>query len=489
MGNTQTFGKLRSFLFPIYNFEFKKFFAFTGIYFCMLMNYTLLRNMKDVLVLDAAGAGVITFLKTYCVTPAGVLFFILFIKLANVFSREKLFYVIIVPFLAYFFIFGFVINPNFDLFHPSKEVVNALHEAHPHAQGFIDIVCYWSYSLFYILAELWGSVGVQILFWQFVNQSVSMEQSKRFFALFLAFGNISLVLVGFISKMLQIAFPDKSSWDLLVKVEMLIVVAVGVISMMCNRYLNHTVLPSEEPLDASQKKAKKKKPGLGESLKIIFTSKHLGFIVLLVICYGVTVNLLEVQWKNQVKTYFADDKAGMVSFMGMYSSWTGFLTIVFSWFLASQILQKLGWFVGAILTPLVLIGTGTIFFLLILGGSSSLFEGLVTNPVAVAVFVGLGTVVMSKSVKYSLFDTTKEQAYIPLDIELKTKGKAAVEVAGGRFGKGSGALIQSILCIAMGTTNVITIAPISFAVFVVFGLVWFVSVKGLDKSIKKITVQ
>ena len=149
----QSFSKLRSFLFPIYNREFKKFFAFTGIYFCMLMNYTFLRNMKDVLVLNAAGAGVITFLKTYCVTPAGVLFFILFVKLSNIFSREKLFYVIIIPFLAYFLVFGFVINPNFELFHPSKEVVEALHQAHPHSQGFIDIVCYWSYSLFYILAR------------------------------------------------------------------------------------------------------------------------------------------------------------------------------------------------------------------------------------------------------------------------------------------------------------------------------------------------
>ena len=85
-----------------------------------------------------------------------------------------------------------------------------------------------------------------------------------------------------------------------------------------------------------------------------------------------------------------------------------------------------------------------------------------------------------------MFDTTKEQAYIPLDVELKTKGKAAVEVAGGRLGKGSGAMVQSILCIIMGTTNVITIAPISFAIFIVIGLLWLVAVKGLNTSIKNL---
>ena len=479
--NTQSFGKIRSFLFPIHKSEFKKFFAFAGIMFCMIMNYTLLRNMKDVLVVNAAGAGVITFLKTYCVTPAAILFFIIFVKLSNKFSRENLFYVIIVPFLAYFLVFGFVINPNFDLFHPSKETIDMIHKNYPHSKGFMDLGMYWSYSLFYILAELWGSVGIQILFWQFVNQVVSMEQSKRFFPLFLVFSNVSLILVGVITKLFQLI----KDWNMVVKVEMLVVLGVGVFSMVCNWVLNRKILPLEEPLDASQKKAKKKKPGLAESFKIIFTSKHLGFIALLVICYGISINLLEVQWKEQLKNYFAGDKAGMNAFMGSYSAATGALTIVFSWFLASQILRRFGWFFGAILTPAVLLVVGIFFFLLILSGRIDVINSMITNPVAVAVFVGAGAIIMTKATKYSLFDTTKEQAYLPLDIELKSKGKAAVEVAGGRLGKGSGAAIQSVICMIMGTTVASAYTAIAFGIFLVIVLVWTASVKGLDRSIKK----
>ena len=480
--NTQTFGKLRSFLFPIHAKEFKKFFAFAGIMFCMIMNYTLLRNMKDVLVVNAAGAGVITFLKTYCVTPAAILFFMLFVKLSNKFSRENLFYVIIIPFLAYFLIFGFIINPNFDFFHPSKETIDALHASHPHSKGFMDLGIYWSYSLFYILAELWGSVGIQILFWQFVNQVVSMEQSKRFFPMFVVFSNVSLILVGVVTKLLQM-IPD---WDVVVKVEMVIVLCIGVFAMFCNFMLNRKILPLEEPLDASQKKAKKKKPGLIESFKIIFTSKHLGFIALLVICYGISINLLEVQWKEQLKNYFAGDKKGMNAFMGTYSACTGILTIIFGWFLASQILRKFGWFFGAILTPATLLIVGVIFFVLILGGRVDVIKSLIVNPMAVAVFVGAGAIIITKATKYSLFDTTKEQAYIPLDIELKSKGKAAVEVAGGRLGKGSGAAIQSVICMIMGTTVASSYTAIAFGIFIVVVLLWTFAVKGLDKSIKNI---
>ena len=60
---------------------------------CILFNYTILRDTKDTLMVNAPGGGAecLSFLKLYGVTPAAILFMVVFIKLANVFSREKLF--------------------------------------------------------------------------------------------------------------------------------------------------------------------------------------------------------------------------------------------------------------------------------------------------------------------------------------------------------------------------------------------------------------
>merc|ERR1712159_771077 len=98
--------------------------------------------------------------------------------------------------------------------------------------------------------------------------------------------------------------------------------------------------------------------------------------------------------------------------------------------------------VAAAVTPVTLLATGCVFFSLVLkpGVWAPLCGALGPTPLMLAVLVGAAQNIASKSTKYALFDPCKEMAYIPLDAEQKTKGKAAVDVIGNPLGKSGGAL-------------------------------------------------
>ena len=105
--------------------------------------------------------------------------------------------------------------------------------------------------------------------------------------------------------------------------------------------------------------------------------------------------------------------------------------------------------------------TGAAFFALQLFAPTfaPIAASLGTTPLMMAVMVGAAQNILSKSSKYSLFDPCKEMAYIPLDQDSKTKGKAAVDVIGNPLGKSGGSMIQQILIFGVGSLAAAT--PVS----------------------------
>lgn len=490
----------RALLWPIHNFELKKFLPLALIMFCILFNYTLLRDTKDTLVVNSAGASAIAFLKLYCVTPAAILFVLIYAKLTNVLSRENVFYAVVTPFLIFFGAFAFIIYPNLDALHPSTESVIALKEAYPILSGFIDVYAYWAFSLFYTLAEIWGSAMIALMFWQFANHIVRMKESKRFYGLFAVVGNIALIISGqavkFCSEDIKAFFPNnEEAWQMSLYLLMGAVVVLGVMAMGIYRWMHTSVLTDKryfDPADAGVPKKKKEKPSLTESFKIIIQSPELALIATLIMAYGVTINLVEVQWKNQLGLYFAGDKGGYNAFMGNFSTVTGIFTILFGLIIGSNILRRLSWFSAAIITPLIIAVGGVVFFAFIFAREQFDFilQSLDTTSIAAAAILGAGIVILSKGVKYILFDSTKEMAYIPLNDELKTKGKAAVDVIGGRAGKAGGAFVQSNLQMVLSTTvapgiNIVAVtAPYAFGIFAIICVAWLYAVKSLSRKVE-----
>ncbi|CAN0409034.1 unnamed protein product, partial [Ascophyllum nodosum] len=191
---------------------------------------------------------------------------------------------------------------------------------------------------------------------------------------------------------------------------------------------------------------------------------------------------LKVTWKGNLKRAFPDPNA-YSAFMGNFSTATGSMTLIMM-ILGRFIFQRFGWTAAALVTPTVLALTGAGFFSLILfeGTFAPLLQYFGTTPLMAAVLVGACQNILSKSSKYSLFDPCKEMAYINLDAEQKTKGKAAVDVIGNPLGKSGGSFIQQILIVSLGSLAAST--PYLACILMAIIGVWLTSAKSLGKMIK-----
>lgn len=494
---TQEFGKWRARLWPVHRFELKKLIPMVLLFFFILFNYTILRDTKDTLVVTAAkGSQVIPFLKFWGVLPGAILFMLLYAKLSNKLSKPALFYTTVIPFIIFFGLFGTVLYPLRDSLHPHA-FCDMMQETLPAGfKGLIDVIRNWTFSLFYVMSELWGSMAISLLFWGFANDISKVSESKRFYTIFTMFANISMIISGrFIqwAATIREGITGKDPWQTTLNYTMSMVVIAGILVLGIYWWINKYVLTDKRFVDSSeQKTAKKKKPKLSmkESFMLLVRSKYLGCIALLVMAYGIAINLVEVTWKDQLHQQYHNFN-DYQAFMGGFSEKTGYITILVTFFLGGSVVRKFGWGKTALITPVMLLITGVGFFSFIIfrGNLANAIAAIGTTPLMLAVIFGTIQNIGSKSAKYSFFDPTKEMAYIPLGQEEKVKGKAAIDVVGARLGKSGGALIQQGLFFALNTAVVGAIAP--YVAFILFGIifVWITAARSLNKQFLKLTTK
>ncbi|WP_108623657.1 Npt1/Npt2 family nucleotide transporter [Candidatus Similichlamydia epinepheli] len=494
-GNESGFSGWRSYLWPIHCFELKKLLPMFFMFFFISFNYTILRDTKDALIVTAPGSGAeaIPFMKFWCVLPSAVLFMFVYSKMSNVLSKQSLFYATISPFLIFFALFATVLYPYRDFFHPTSSADYLASILPQGLNGFVAIYRNWTYALFYVFSEMWGSVGISLLFWGFANDTTRVTEAKRFYTVFGLGANLALLFSGptivHFSK-LRKGLPADSAvdaWGLALKWLMGAVVLAGIASIGLYWFIDRFVLTDPRFAPEEKEKKDKKKPKLSftESFLALVRSKYIGCLSVLVISYGVLINIYEVTWKNQIKLQYPDP-SDYSAFMGHFSTAVGFVSILMMIFVGGNVIRRFGWKVAALFTPVVLVSTGSAFFFFVIfrENLTPIIMQFGTTPTFLAVILGALQNIMSKSTKYSLFDPTKEMAYIPLDQETKVKGKAAIDVVAARFGKSGGSLIQQILLLLFGSLSAITIPLSIISLFIGFG--WIYAVDILNGEFNKL---
>lgn len=462
---------LRAAIFPIHASEMKKFLLMGAIKFFVIMALTLTRDTKDTLVVTQCGAEAIAFLKIYGVLPAATGFIALYSKMSSALEKRTLFFTTCIPFFAFFFLFDTLIYPYRDVIQPSIETTTRILGAKGGAMEILSkIFSNWTSALYFVVAELYSSVSVGILFWQFANDIVPIDQAKRFYPLFSQMGGLAPIVAGqYTARFASQAQDFATSMHRLTHA----ITFAGI--MICLFYHLSSNLAEKEMSDAlkagvSVPKKKKSKMSMGESIKFLASSQYLRLIGMLVLGYGLSINFTEIMWKSLLKKKYPDP-LDYQRFIGNFSSAVGFSTCIVILF-GVHVIRVLGWRVGAMATPATMALLAVPFFLCIVWG--------IDNPARLSTAVALGTVLslLSKTAKYALFDPTTQMAYIPLDEESKVKGKAAIDVLGSRMGKSGGSLIQQGLVLLFG--NILNASPAVAVIYYSVLMAWLSAANTLS---------
>ena len=489
--NTEEFGKWRTFFWPIHRWELKKFLPMFLMFFLISFNYNALRACKDSLVVTAphSGAEAIPFIKIWAILPGALLLTYLFTRLANRFSREKVFYIMMFLFIGFFMLFTFVLFPAQEYLHPN-ELADRLQEMLPAGfKGFIAMFRNWTLTLFYVMSELWGTAILSVLFWGFANEVTKVGEAKRYYGLLMIGANIAGIISGQASVYLSgthfFAFIPygKTSWDQSILFLNCLIIFAGVLTIAIFRWLNHHVIRPTEKLSPPPEKIKM---SMRKNFAYLAKSKYLICIALIVLTYNISVNLIEVVWKNQIKEVYPNPSeyniymGEVMTLMGIFATVAGILT--------AFAIRRFSWTFNAIIPAAMMLTTGIGFFLFVLFPGSGLnwFAALIgSTPLMLSVSLGGFQNCLCRATKYTIFDATKEIAFIPLSSESKLKGKAAIDGVGSRLGKSGGSVIHGSLLLFFSTIAAST--PYVAVIFLIIGVVWIGSVISLGKRFDSLT--
>lgn len=483
MNQEKKFGFFRELFWPIYRKEAPKVGLMLGMLFLLCMSYSVMRNVKDTLILtiDGSGAEAIPFLKVWGMLPGALLAAWAFTELAQRLTRRRLFITLISSYLIYYLLFAFVLYPLNSYFTLTYLNEKLSHFLPVGASGFIAMVTYWNFSLFYVITELWGSLVLAILFWGMINDLSSIDEAKRTYGILNIGSNVAPIFSGYL--VMLVCEPILGSWfqtdgwDLTIKQVCLLValflsITLGLFSLLCKRF------PAVVNRPIQVKSQKKSRMGIFEAAKTVLNDPYLASIALVVLGYNISINLADLAWKDQLRKLMKDPNM-MLDHMSSVTMLIGFLATICA-ILFAPLIKRFGLRKLALITPVVMAAFGICFFAARFGFADGLALMLGFSPLALTVYLGSMQNAVSKALKYCIFDATKEMAFLPISEDRRAKGKAAIDGLGSGVGKSGASLMTQAFIIFGGSLS--SASPLIAATLAVIIFIWILSAYRMGGS-------
>lgn len=306
-----------------------------------------------------------------------------FAALSRRFRREKLTYV----FCAFLVVCFAAFTPLFDA--PADGTV-------------------WS---FYLFGDLYNTLMVASFF-AFLNDSVTADGAKRLYGLIV----LGAVGGGAFGTTILSAYIDDLSVPEWLWISAGLSIAIAVLAGAAGARFRSSGAVAETPSDQADKQSESKPSGSAlDGAKMVFRSKYLLSIALILGLYEMVSALMDFQFTSAVAHYLDGEAIGEhFALVYAITNWVAFFVQLF---LTSLVMRRFG--VGAAL--------------LVLPAAALLSSGgFLVMPV---LLTGSALLVSDNALNYSINQSAREALYVPTTREEKYQAKAFIDMFVQRFAK------------------------------------------------------
>lgn len=414
------------------------FFLMMGVVCFLNVSYVILRSARNALAVADLGGGAqsIPWFELCGTMPGAILMTMGLTWLLNRFSMRKVFFMTLGIFVVFFLSFAWVIYPLLPTWTPWAPFLPKL-----------------ASCLFFVMAELWKIALLTILFWGFVNQSVSMEDAKKYYAPLMLGSSVGTVLAKPIISFCTSDWASGKSWGTSLSLMMVVLAVLSLITAWLFSLLSR----SFQSQGSVQEEAPREKLSVWQSILICLRSRYLLLLAWLTIADYIAYALGEVIFFDVLRQKYPDPRE-YCDFMGTLSLWSGLLTAVSALIITPLILRRCRWVVASLITPICLLVTEAAFFF-------ALWHPALATEIDLLIILGSLFFCLVRAAKYTLFDTSKEISFLLLPPLEKMQGKLVIDGMCARLGRGSASFLSLALIQVCG--GVLATVPIAGALAVV----------------------
>jgi len=454
---------------------------------CLCLVFSMIRNLKDTLLMtvDPAGPEALSFLKLWGLLPVALAATSLYVWLSRKYSLWSLFKGTVLIYVIYFLVFAFILFPLRELL--ALNTLQAYMQMHlPRGvYGLAIMLCHWNISLFYIASELWANLVLALGFWGLVNEINTLDSATENYGWINVGSNLSPIIGGVIGSWVATPFANRllgmASWDasvaqIMVACALLAGMGVGLMRLILNSSPHFASVFENQHCAISARE----KTGLRQAITFVANSKYLAALALIVISFNSAIFMGDYVWKGLLKEWLVEPKL-IHQHLNQISIITGGLALGGA-LLFRLVVRKWGWISAALATPLCMLLPVMVILVLRLG-DESLFSLIgFGSPLAIMAMMGSFQNAFSKGLKYSLFDSAKEMAFLPLPDRDRRKGKAALDGLGSSIGKSGAAVAVQLISLASGGLS--TAAPFISGLALVVIVAWVMATVRVGHTMK-----